>query len=283
MRKLDRPRRRTPPWAHCACPAMRVTPIAKAPARGGGDDMPAVRNVRPEPYGALVSAIPSAERTGSRQTQVPEVGQIVSVRGATWAEPACPAAESAAQRTGRCAESVAARSDALASRGTSSARSSGRLGAGARPQAPAARGLPTTRSAKFDDPNRLAAFVDALRWGAVTSADARRSRRRSAAGQRRGLPARAARARARSPRQPAARRRRRPRQDDRGRPGRPGAAPPPPRAHGDRRLPGRPLPQVAGRDAQKFGLDFEIVNSETMRESGAPTACTPTRSRSSRA
>lgn len=33
-------------------------------------------------------------------------------------------------------------------------------------------GLPTNIEAdRFDDPNRLAAFIDALRWGAITSAD----------------------------------------------------------------------------------------------------------------
>ncbi|MGW2544385.1 DISARM system SNF2-like helicase DrmD, partial [Kitasatospora sp. NPDC001574] len=35
------------------------------------------------------------------------------------------------------------------------------------------QGLPeTVRPEAFDDPNKLAAFVDAVRWGAVTSADA---------------------------------------------------------------------------------------------------------------
>jgi hypothetical protein len=35
------------------------------------------------------------------------------------------------------------------------------------------QGLPTSITVEgFDDPNTLAAFVDAVRWGAVTSADA---------------------------------------------------------------------------------------------------------------
>ncbi|QVT81499.1 hypothetical protein ENKNEFLB_03909 [Nocardioides aquaticus] len=34
------------------------------------------------------------------------------------------------------------------------------------------RGLPDEiEPSRFDDPNRLAAFVDALRWGAITGAD----------------------------------------------------------------------------------------------------------------
>ena len=30
---------------------------------------------------------------------------------------------------------------------------------------------PRSTRDRFDDPNRLAAFIDALRWGAITSAD----------------------------------------------------------------------------------------------------------------
>ena len=75
-----------------------------------------------------------------------------------------------------------------------------------------AQGLPERIYAEaFDDPTTLAAFVDAMRWGAVTSADPNRYQAPFRSGrERRGLPARAAAPRPGSPaHQPAARRRRR--------------------------------------------------------------------------
>ena len=112
--------------------------------------------------------------------------------------------------------------------------------------------LPRPQLDRFDDPDRLDAFLDAVRWGAIASADSRalqapfRSRHHD-----RGLPARPGRARAAdAAREPADRRRRRARQDDRGRARRPGAAAAPPRPHGAGRLPGELVREVAGRDAR---------------------------------
>ena len=92
--------------------------------------------------------------------------------------------------------------------------------------------LPEVAERGFDPPERLAAFLDAVRWGAVTTADVKTLQ----APFRSGIAIEdyqlepVVRALRRAARQPADRRRRRPRQDDRGRPGRPGAAAAPPRA-----------------------------------------------------
>ena len=98
-------------------------------------------------------------------------------------------------------------------------RSSPSSGRSNRGQGPGDGNVAHPRVDRFDDPARLDAFLDAVRWGAITSADSRalqapfRSRHHD-----RGLPARPGRAGAADAAgQPADRRRRRPGQDDRGR------------------------------------------------------------------
>lgn len=105
---------------------------------------------------------------------LPEAGQIVNVRGSTWAVadvrqqglPRSPADEGAAQLThvvslqsleeDRLGEELAVVWEL-------------EVGHTVAPD----QGLPETIGVDgFDDPNTLAAFVDAVRWGAVTSADA---------------------------------------------------------------------------------------------------------------
>ena len=105
---------------------------------------------------------------------VPESGQVVNVRGSTWAVadvrqqglPRSPADEGTAQLThvvslqsleeDRLGEELAVVWEL-------------EVGHTVEPD----QGLPETIAVDgFDDPNTLAAFVDAVRWGAVTSADA---------------------------------------------------------------------------------------------------------------
>ncbi len=106
---------------------------------------------------------------------VPEPGQVVEVRGSTWAVahvlqqglPRSPADEAAA---------------GLSHAVTLQALDEDRLGEELTvvwelevgQTVTPAQGLPTQiRPDAFDDPNTLAGFVDAMRWGAVTSADDR--------------------------------------------------------------------------------------------------------------
>jgi hypothetical protein len=123
------------------------------------------------------SLVLPGDRTGSLLAALPplpEPGQVVEVRGSTWAVsdvreqglPRSPADESAAQTTHVV---------------TLSSLDEDRLGEElavvwelefGHTVAPD-QGLPETITVEsFDDPNTLAAFVDAVRWGAVTSADA---------------------------------------------------------------------------------------------------------------
>lgn len=104
---------------------------------------------------------------------VPEVGQIVTVRGANWA-----VVDVQQQGLGRSAADDAAAK--LQHAVTLQSLQEDRLGHELRVvweleqgrSALAHLGLPEEIDpAKFDDPNRLAAFIDALRWGAITSAD----------------------------------------------------------------------------------------------------------------
>ncbi len=113
------------------------------------------------------------ERVAPALPPVPEAGQVVSVRGATWAVtqakpqglPRSPADEQVPGLThvvylqsleeDRLGEELAVVWEL-------------EVGHGLAPD----QGLPETISSDgFDDPNTLAAFVDAVRWGAVTSAD----------------------------------------------------------------------------------------------------------------
>lgn len=104
---------------------------------------------------------------------VPEVGQIVTVRGANWA-----VVDVKQQGLGRSTADDA--SAQLQHAVTLQSVQEDRLGHELRVvweleqgrSASAHRGLPGEIDPnKFDDPNRLAAFIDALRWGAITSAD----------------------------------------------------------------------------------------------------------------
>lgn len=105
--------------------------------------------------------------------QVPEVGQLVTVRGANWA-----VTEVQQQGLGRSsADDVIPQ---LQNAVTLQCVDEDRLGHELRVvweielghSAHAHRGLPEeVDPERFDDPNKLAACVDALRWGAITSAD----------------------------------------------------------------------------------------------------------------
>ncbi len=121
--------------------------------------------------------VAEAESTGALRPAlppVPEPGQVVNVRGSTWAVtdlrqqglPRSPADEGTAQLThvvslqsleeDRLGEELAVVWEL-------------EVGHTVAPD----QGLPETIGVDgFDDPNTLAAFVDAVRWGAVTSADA---------------------------------------------------------------------------------------------------------------
>ncbi|OBK37590.1 DNA helicase [Mycobacterium sp. 1245111.1] len=106
-------------------------------------------------------------------TAVPEIGQIVSVRGANWA-----VTDVHQQSLPRSAHDDAVRQlqHAVTLQSVEDDRLGDELrvvwelepGRSLRPP----QDLPTHIDAsKFDPPERLAAFIDALRWGAVTSAD----------------------------------------------------------------------------------------------------------------
>ncbi len=105
---------------------------------------------------------------------VPEPGQVVNVRGSTWAAtdvrqqglPRSPADEGAAGLT-HVVSLQSLEEDRLGQELTVVWELE--VGHTVAPD----QGLPEHISAEnFDDPNTLAAFVDAVRWGAVTSADA---------------------------------------------------------------------------------------------------------------
>lgn len=107
------------------------------------------------------------------EAAVPEIGQIVTVRGSNWA-----VVEVQQQGLGRSTADDA--SAQLQHAVTLQSVQEDRLGHELRVvweleqgrSALAHRGLPEEIDPdKFDDPNRLAAFIDALRWGAITSAD----------------------------------------------------------------------------------------------------------------
>ncbi|MEP7161507.1 MAG: DISARM system SNF2-like helicase DrmD [Dermatophilaceae bacterium] len=116
-------------------------------------------------------------RSDHRQACLPEVpqpGRVVEVRGATWAVadvkgqglPRSPADESQA-RTQHVVTLQSLDEDRLGEE--LSVVWELEVGHTVVPD----QGLPTTISPEaFDDPNTLGAFVDAVRWGAVTSADA---------------------------------------------------------------------------------------------------------------
>jgi len=113
---------------------------------------------------------------GARQAvpPLPELGQVVNVRGSTWAVaevrqqglPRSPADEGAAGLT-HVVSLQSLEEDRLGQE--LAVVWELEVGHTVAPD----QGLPeTTNPEAFDDPNTLAAFVDAVRWGAVTSADA---------------------------------------------------------------------------------------------------------------
>ena len=115
------------------------------------------------------------ERAVAALPRLPEPGQVVNVRGATWAVTEVQAQGSpralAGEDQGGLAHVVRLQSLEEDQLGDELAVV-WELEAG-HTLAPD-QGLPETISPdRFDDPNTLAAFVDAVRWGAVTSADDR--------------------------------------------------------------------------------------------------------------
>ncbi|MDO5696759.1 MAG: DISARM system SNF2-like helicase DrmD [Dermatophilus congolensis] len=118
----------------------------------------------------------SRHRQGPRPIpEVPQPGRIVSVRGSTWA-----VTDVRVQGLGRsAADDPHVHDEHIVSLQSLEEDRLGEelmvvweleLGHGVVPE----QGLPETiHPEAFDDPNRLGAVVDAVRWGAVTSADAR--------------------------------------------------------------------------------------------------------------
>ena len=116
----------------------------------------------------------AGREAGHAMPPLPEPGQVVNVRGSTWAVvdvrqqglPRSPADEGAAGLT----HVVSLQSLAEDRLGQElSVVWELEVGHTVAPD----QGLPETiHPEAFDDPNTLAAFVDAVRWGAVTSADA---------------------------------------------------------------------------------------------------------------
>ncbi len=114
------------------------------------------------------------DRTAEGQpSHVPEVGQIVGVRGATWA--VTDVRVQGLPRSG-ADDAVVGLQHAVGLQSLEEDKLGQELrvlwelepGRSLR----SALGLPDRiDAARFDDPNRLAAFIDALRWGAITSAD----------------------------------------------------------------------------------------------------------------
>lgn len=120
-----------------------------------------------------IETLAPAEGVSGSITEVPEVGQIVTVRGANWAVTDVQqqgltrsSADDAVQQLQHAVSLQSVEDDRLGHElrvvwELEQGRSSN-----------AHRGLPTDIDPKrFDDPDKLAAFIDALRWGAITSAD----------------------------------------------------------------------------------------------------------------
>ncbi|MEU5839774.1 hypothetical protein ABZ820_39835 [Streptomyces diacarni] len=106
---------------------------------------------------------------------VPEPGQVVKVRGSTWAVsdvrkqglPRSPADEGVPPGLSHVVSLQSLDEDRLGQELTVVWELE--VGHTVAPN----QGLPeTVRAEAFDDPSALAAYVDAVRWGAVTSADA---------------------------------------------------------------------------------------------------------------
>lgn len=119
-------------------------------------------------------AAPSQTAPTTQAVQLPEPGQVVEVRGSTWA-----VADVRRQGLSRSsADDSRPEFDHIVSLQSLDEDRLGEeldvvweleVGHTVAPD----QGLPETITVDtFDDPNQLAAFVDAVRWGAVTSADA---------------------------------------------------------------------------------------------------------------
>ena len=115
------------------------------------------------------------ERAVATLPPVPEPGQVVNVRGATWAVTEIQAQGSPRALAG---EDQAGLAHVVRLQSLEEDQLGYELAVvweleAGHTLAPD-QGLPETISPdRFDDPNTLAAFVDAVRWGAVTSADDR--------------------------------------------------------------------------------------------------------------
>ncbi|WP_136313031.1 DISARM system SNF2-like helicase DrmD [Actinomyces procaprae] len=127
----------------------------------------------PRPTGATASS--SLDSSTDATPALPEPGQVVQVRGATWAvtdvrEQGLPHSPADDSRTDL--EHLVSLQSLAEDRMGEELTVIWELEVGNSiiPD----RGLPETISAdSFDDPDTLGAFVDAVRWGAVTSADAK--------------------------------------------------------------------------------------------------------------
>ena len=132
-----------------------------------------VHNVVAYGYSSCVGDSRSAVLQVKTQVEVPEVGQLVRVRGANWAvtdvRQQSLSRSSADDATAQLQHEVALQ-----------CVDEDRLGDELRVvweiepgrSTLSHQGLPEhIDPARFDDPNKLAAFIDALRWGAITSAD----------------------------------------------------------------------------------------------------------------
>ena len=112
-------------------------------------------------------------RSALDPVSVPETGQIAVVRGANWS--VSDVRPQGLPRSG-ADDAVVGLQHAVTLQSLEEDRLGQELrviwelepGRSLRPDL----GLPThIEATTFDDPNRLAAFIDALRWGAITSAD----------------------------------------------------------------------------------------------------------------
>lgn len=124
----------------------------------------------------VVDGVQQASAGGSALPTLPEPGQVVDVRGSSWAVasmqvqglPRSPADEAVAQLS-HVVELQSLDEDRLGEQ--LSVVWELEVGHTVTP----AQGLPETMHlATFDDPTTLAGFIDAMRWGAVTSADPNR-------------------------------------------------------------------------------------------------------------
>ena len=235
----------------CSCEVARASLVRTALAVcGDSDQQERRRGGGRSPEEQIVTLLSAAA------PPIPEPGQVVEVRGSTWAVanvqaqglPRSPADEAVASLT---TSSTCSRSTRTAS--ASSCRWSGSWRSATpspRPRDCRRRINPeavrrprrrwpgsSTRCAGVRSPRADPNRYQAPFWSGVNVEAYQLEPLRRAL----GAPAH----------EPAARRRRRPGQDDRGRPGHPGAAAAPPGPHRGDRVPAEPVAEVAGRDARQ--------------------------------